>query len=245
MAAIGTRLLTFHIHDGDRLVRRESIEAESVTIGASAAAMVRVEDSEMADLQAVLNVNEDGTVQLLDLVGDASTGINGVPTANAELRRGDRITVGNIQITVQIAAPHPAYDDDDTLAEDVMSFVLRNATNPHDASGDRSRGKVLEVAQVFGNAVVDVRHFNGVPVTLGSGKDGNRPSSFPKRSCPMPTSRSSRARAAAGPLESANDGPASWTSATAATASLSCSQAEPPPARARAASSSRSKKTAV
>ena len=169
MAAIGTRLLTFHIHDGDRLVRRESIEAESVPIGASAAAMVRVEDSEMADLQAVLNVNEDGTVQLLDLVGDGSSGINGVATANAELRRGDRITVGNIQLTVQIAAPHPAYDDDDTLAEDVMSFVLRNATNPHDASGDRSRGKVLEVAQVFGNAVVDVRHFNGVPVTLGSG----------------------------------------------------------------------------
>ncbi|GDX81874.1 hypothetical protein LBMAG42_36850 [Deltaproteobacteria bacterium] len=196
MAANGSLLLTFDIYEGDRLVRRESIDAESVTIGRGPAAMLRVDDPDLADLQAVLNVNGDGTVQLLDLVGDGSTGLNGKPAVNVVLRSGDAISFGNIQIKLQIpdqpmivnadgarALEDVADDDtnpgerldagfddaDDTLAEDVMSFVLRASAESNEAVGDRSRGRVLEVAQVFGDSVVDVRHFNGVPVTLGSG----------------------------------------------------------------------------
>jgi hypothetical protein len=67
-----------------------------------------------------------------------------------------------------VAAPaESAADDDDGPVEDVMSFVLR--TSASDATSDRARGKLLEVAQVFGEAVVDLQHFDRAGrVTLGS-----------------------------------------------------------------------------
>ncbi len=198
MAGSSALSLSFDIYNGDQLVRREELRAESVTIGKGPAAMLRVEDPALQDLQAVLNVNEDGSVQLLDLVGDSSTQVNGEPVSNVVLRSGDAITIGNIRITVQIPddaarvslekpsahrAPEDAgdqntspgeslgagEDDDDAPVEDVMAFVMRASASANDAAADRTRGKVLEVAQVFGDSVVDVRHFRNVPCTLGSG----------------------------------------------------------------------------
>jgi len=195
MAGSSALSLSFDIYNGDQLLRREELRAESVTIGKGPAAMLRVEDLALQDLQAVLNVNEDGSVQLLDLVGDQSTRVNGEAVSNVLLRTGDAITIGTVRITVRIpdqAAAHvegagaveefagdentspgeaipSAVEDDDAPVEDVMAFVMRASASASDAAADKSHGKVLEVAQVFGDSVVDVRHFRGVPVTIGSG----------------------------------------------------------------------------
>lgn len=191
--------LTFEIYRGDEFIRREELNAESVTIGKGPAAMLRIEDSGLQDLQAVLNITEDGSVQLLDLVGDSTTTVNGQPVSNILLGNGDTIAVGDVRVVVRIAvadsfadeeatrvdaAPHraPADDsaapvgspegvaalDDDEPLEDVMAFVMRASASANDAGADRSRGKVLEVAQVFGEAVLDVKHFRGGRVTIGS-----------------------------------------------------------------------------
>ena len=188
MAGNSALSLSFDIYNGDQLVRREELRAESVTIGKGPAAMLRVEDPALHDLQAVLNVNEDGSVHLLDLVGDGSTKVNGEAVSNVVLRSGDAVTIGTIRITIQIpdgaaaleqAAPVaaatapgqsvPSGEEDDAPVEDVMAFVMRASASANDAAADRSRGKVLEVAQVFGDSVVDVRHFKNAPVTIGSG----------------------------------------------------------------------------
>ncbi|MFN7144107.1 MAG: AgmX/PglI C-terminal domain-containing protein [Myxococcota bacterium] len=196
----GSLVLTFEIFDGGQFLRREELSAESVTIGKGPAAMLRIEDAALQDLHAVLNVNEDGTVQLLDLVGDQSTQVNGAPVSNVVLSNGDTVGFGAIRVVVRITdsaafaddeatrvdapgvaaeghtevageAPEAqAWTGDDEPAEDVMAFVMRASATTTDAGADRSKGRVLEVAQVYGDAILDVKHFAaGSGVTVGSG----------------------------------------------------------------------------
>ena len=65
-------VLTFEVSRGDEFLFKEQVSAESVTIGKGPAAMLRVEDDDLADLQAVINQNDDGSLQVLDLVGQGT-----------------------------------------------------------------------------------------------------------------------------------------------------------------------------
>ncbi len=57
---------------------------------------------------------------------------------------------------------------DDTLASHVLDVLLRD-DDRYDPTADRAKPKVLEVAQVFGDAVVDLKHFAaGREVSLGA-----------------------------------------------------------------------------
>jgi len=215
MAASKSIVLTFEIFRGEDFIRRQELKEESVTIGRGPAAMLRVEEGNLQDLQAVLNVNDDGTVQLLDLVGDGSTMVNGQPVSNVLLSTGDKLGFADLQIVVRITdaaafaddeatrvdAPPPVAApvradvsaqiadrfaeasgaageealaegqeyDDEAPTEDVVSFVMRASATANDASADRSRGRVLEVAQVFGDAVLETRLFaKGSRVRVGS-----------------------------------------------------------------------------
>lgn len=223
MASSGKLVLTFDIHQNNVFLRREEISAESVTIGRGTAAMLRIDDPALADLHAVINVNDDGSVQLLDLGSPAGTRVNGQPISNTLLRTGDEVTAGGLRLVVSIvdesafseeeatqlagpgmvaaaleAAPPvgsaaqaasggdeeetspvdpeaPAYPDDHVAMEnqtpgDVMAFLLRHAALTSEGGGDKSRPRVLEVAQVWGQAVLDVKQYarGTAPVTIGA-----------------------------------------------------------------------------
>ena len=81
--------LSFEIFSGDSALRSETLSAESVTIGRGPAAMLRIEDDSLADLHAVVNINDSGTVQILDLGGAAGTQVNGKSVSNSTLDAGD------------------------------------------------------------------------------------------------------------------------------------------------------------
>jgi len=195
MAASKSVVLTFEIFKGTEFLRREESSSESVTIGKGPAAMLRVEDPALHDLHVVLNVNDDGSVQLHDLAADRSTIVNGQPVgSNVVLAPNDVISIGAVRIVVRIAdtaayadeeatrvnvapvvqpaaeeAPVPEVGDDDGV-EDVMAYVMRASAAAGEAGADRSKGKVLEVSQVFGDAILGVRHFSkGAKVRVGSG----------------------------------------------------------------------------
>ncbi len=198
-------VLTFEVYDGEAFVTRRELSAESVTIGRGAAAMLQVDHEALADLHAVINVNDDGSVVLLDLGSSGGTHVNGEAVSNATLRTGDSITIGAIQIKVQItdeaafsdeeatqlaASPLAGGVDDGSLettadadtdngtheqvetdlSEDVLAFVMRSGTASGDAGVDRRRPTVLEVAEVWSDIVMDVKHYarNGRPVTAGT-----------------------------------------------------------------------------
>jgi pSer/pThr/pTyr-binding forkhead associated (FHA) protein len=194
------------VYEGEAFVTRRELSAESVTIGRGAAAMLQVDHEDLADLHAVINVNDDGSVVLLDLGSTGGTTVNGETVSNATLRTGDTITIGAIQIKVQITdegafadeeatqlaiapvssgeesvAPLETTSDPDTdagtheavehdLSEDVLAFVMRSGTASGDAGVDRRRPTVLEVAEVWSDIVMDVKHFprQGKAVTAGT-----------------------------------------------------------------------------
>jgi hypothetical protein len=208
MANANKLVLTFQIYDGDEFLQREEMSAESITIGCGAAAMLRVENDALAELQAVINVGDDGTVKILDL-GNGGTKVNGEEVNNTNLRTGDSIEVGTIRIQVsivdeeafsdeaatQVAAPPVENDSDDAtapavsageleseqaddaeehmeqeLSEDVMAFIMRSGTGSSGAGENTKTGKVLEVAQIWSDMVMDVKHYpkQGKPVTAGT-----------------------------------------------------------------------------
>ena len=123
-------VLTFEVSRGDEFLFREQLSAESVTIGKGPAAMLHIEDDALADLQAVINLTDNGSVQVLDLVGEG-TSLNGEAVVNAPLATGDLLEMGEIQILVQFeggvapddAAPEPTSpmdgsdEEDDELAD--------------------------------------------------------------------------------------------------------------------------------
>ena len=197
-ATSGKLVLSFEVHDGGQAPHREEFQAESVTIGRGAAALLRIENDALAELHAVVNVNDDGTVQLLAL--GEGLAVNGQPVNNAALRSGDVITIGPVRIDVTLkeaagqvgAAPVEDDLDDRTdpaaqpmeiieaptgderleheLSEDVMAFIMRSGTATSDAGIDRSKAKVLEVAEVWGDMILDIKHYprGGKPVTVGT-----------------------------------------------------------------------------
>ncbi|MCP4809895.1 MAG: AgmX/PglI C-terminal domain-containing protein [Proteobacteria bacterium] len=209
-----TPVLTFEVYRGSVFLFREDLSAESITIGKGPAAMLRVEDDALQDLQAVVNLNEDGTVQLLDLVGEG-TQVNGEQVVNATLNDGDTIEIGEIKITVgftandfsdeeatQMVRPAEgeetaeevtdhsgaafalkskdeveagAADGDDAEeagepTEDVMAFIMRSGTAQSDLGVDRGKNPVLEVAEIWGDVVMDIKHYakGGKPVSVGT-----------------------------------------------------------------------------
>ena len=222
-----TPTLTFEVYRDNTFLFREDLSAESITIGKGPAAMLRIEHEALQDLQAVVNVNEDGTVQLLDLVGEG-TKVNGEQVVNANLADGDSIEIGEVKIVLsmgtafadeeatqmvrspdaeepevtdasgaQFAAntadegaaesaaagaeasadePAPIVDQDDegddapVVTEDVMAFIMRSGTAQSDVGVDRRKPPVLEVAEIWGDVVMDVKHYakGAKPVTVGT-----------------------------------------------------------------------------
>jgi len=207
--ANGNIRLTFEISNGDNLLRREEISAESVTIGRGPAAMLRIDDEALADLHAVVNVKEDGTVQLLDLGSPTGSQVNGdAVTGNADLTTGDVISVGPITIALTIEAPAEVVEEatqpvppeedeveqtdqvpeavtaaaaaqavaDESIAdagEDVMAFIMRSGTASSDAGVDRKKAKILEVAEIWADSVMDVKHYpkgsQNIPIGSSTG----------------------------------------------------------------------------
>lgn len=206
-ASSGKLTLSFEVYNGNQHLFRKDLSAESVTIGRGPAAMLRVENDALADLHAVINVNDDGTVQLLDLGSPGGTHVNGEKINNTQLRTGDSIQIGEVRLSISIVdeqafqdeeatqlavppPPHtPAVNEEVTDAlgiaapagadveeapqgntEDVLAFIMRSGTARGDAGIDRKRAKVLEVAEIWGDVILDVKHFpkGGRPVTAGT-----------------------------------------------------------------------------
>ena len=198
-------VLTFEVYEGEAFVTRRELSAESVTIGRGAAAMLQVDHADLADLHAVINVNDDGSVVLLDLGSTSGTSVNGETVSNATLRTGDDITIGGIRIKIQITDEAAFADEEATqlaaapvageasvgslettadadtdggtheqvehdLSEDVLAFVMRSGTASGDAGVDRRQPTVLEVAEVWSDIVMDVKHYprNGKVVSAGT-----------------------------------------------------------------------------
>jgi pSer/pThr/pTyr-binding forkhead associated (FHA) protein len=208
MATPGKIGLTFEVYVGDELLKREDFSAEAITIGRGSAALLKIDNDALSDLHAVINVSDDGTVRVADLVGTGSgVSVNGEKVMNAVIKNGDTVSIGDVRIQVgvfdegafaeeeatqvaispAVSAPtadsgndalettspnieEPAAAAETELSEDVLAFIMRSGTATGEAGIDRKKGRVLEVAELWSDIVMDVKHYprGGRPVTAGT-----------------------------------------------------------------------------
>ena len=169
--------------DGNEAGTQE-FQDEMVTIGKGAAAVLQIEDPDLADLHAAVQLTDDGSVTLLDLGSEGGTLLNGEKINNSPVSDGDEIRLGKTVITLGLIQPvveeevaEAAGDADNRAlntqerheaeaaeeiaeAEDVIDFILRSGTAESDLGIDRKAPPVLEVAEIWSGTVMNVRHYN-------------------------------------------------------------------------------------
>lgn len=245
MATDSPPLLTFEVFRGTALIKRAELTEPSITIGSGPSALLPVDDPQLAELHAVLNVEDDGTISVLDLGSDTGIVYNGERISQAHLKSGDTFSVGTLSFRLLVgagaasgsfddfddedatyvapsmaalqqqraeeaaaaaaettdaaaAAPPPAApvpapvpaaaepppsvnkldihqdgdeDDDEDHVEDVMDFIMRSGTAQSGLGVNKKRPKVLEVNQIWGEVLLDTKHFSqthGNDVSIGS-----------------------------------------------------------------------------
>ncbi|HMV65321.1 MAG TPA: FHA domain-containing protein, partial [Myxococcota bacterium] len=186
MAATPT--IKFQVFRGNTLLAESSFAEPSVSIGRSPQALLRVDDPSLGELHAVLNVEDDGTVQLLDLGTEAGTSYKGQKISNVVLSSGDTFELGDVRVLVRFderehttptmdvrpvgaAVDEMPTDDDATeLAQDedvdVLDMLVRAGSTS--AGANTKAPKVLEVSHVWGDALLESKQFaRGHTVTVG------------------------------------------------------------------------------
>jgi hypothetical protein len=106
--ATQTPTLTFEVYRGSALIKRQDLTEQSITIGSGAAALLPVDDAQLAELHCIVNVEDDGSLSLIDLGGEAGVVHNGARVANAVIRSGDVFSVGNLRFRVTAQQAHAA-----------------------------------------------------------------------------------------------------------------------------------------
>jgi len=173
--------LAFTISVDGQPAGTQEFEDEMVTIGKGAAAVLQINDPDLADLHAAVQLADDGSVTLLDLGSEGGTLLNGEKINNSPVNDGDEIRLGKTVIklglvqpeeedaaavTEQAGAAAPSRDEHEAIAaaevaeaEDVIDFILRSGTAESDLGIDRKAPPVLEVAEIWSGTVMNVRHY--------------------------------------------------------------------------------------
>ncbi len=154
---------------GDEVLVERDLSEPSISIGRSASALLVLDDASVSDLHAVINVEDDGSVQLLDL--GAGTKHKGESISNATLSPGDSFQLGDVTISVQFDEKESTTPTVDVRPEegedyvghggvevDALEFVFHRPSS--EVSGlDKKAATVLEVNQIWENTVVETKQF--------------------------------------------------------------------------------------
>src|SRR5688572_20479013 len=82
MASDSKNPLVLEVWRGKQLLQRAEFFEPSVTLGSGQSAMLRVDSPAISELHAVVNVEDDGTLLVLDLGGLGGIQVNGEQVAN-------------------------------------------------------------------------------------------------------------------------------------------------------------------
>jgi pSer/pThr/pTyr-binding forkhead associated (FHA) protein len=188
MADASQITLHFRVYRGGELLHEADLSEPSISIGRADHALLKIDDPSVGELHAVINVEDDGTVQLLDLGTAAGTSYGGRRISNADLSPGDRFVLGDIEIEVRydeaenttptmdvrpeggvpVVADADGEDSEESI-EDVLDLVMRSGTGSSNLGLDMAAPKVLEVNQIWSNLLLDTRHYSrGSEVRVGS-----------------------------------------------------------------------------
>ena len=163
---MGSKLaLTFRIFKQGQLVRTETLTQGVIKLGKVASAHLQLDDESVSRMHAILEVTQD-QVSLIDLGSTRGTFVNGQRINKATLQSGDTITVGDVRVevafasvaqVVEVAPPVPQVTQ--TMPPPVpMAPPAAAPTFAQHADEELGGARAVEVATLFGDSVVNVKH---------------------------------------------------------------------------------------
>jgi pSer/pThr/pTyr-binding forkhead associated (FHA) protein len=175
MSRIST--LRVKVFRGDELLVEREFTEPSVRIGRSVDANLRVDDASLGELHAVLNVEDDGKVRVLDLGTDAGTKIKGERIANATLSTGDGFELGDLRVEVQFDEAEGTTPTVDVRPEDLPAPEPAAATAVASAVAPPSLEKKPAAAAGAAVATLDERaqHLMELVTRAAGSGDGKGP----------------------------------------------------------------------
>jgi len=88
--------------DGDTELFTSSFQRDVINIGKLARAQIRLEDSNVSRMHAVIEVTSDGKVEIADLNSTNGTYVNGEKVNRTVLYSGDQIRIGDVRLTIDV-----------------------------------------------------------------------------------------------------------------------------------------------
>ncbi len=104
------RALCFALYRNDQLIRKETVASSILKIGRDDRAHLRVDDVKVARMHAVIEIDPDDAVTLIDLGSEGGTFVNDKRINKCALRPGDRVRVGSTTIVLE-EPPKPDEDE--------------------------------------------------------------------------------------------------------------------------------------
>jgi hypothetical protein len=132
----------------------QEFEQEMVTIGKGGAAVLQINDPELADLHCAVQINDDGAVTLLDLGSEAGTLLNGEAVNNNTVVDGDEIRAGKTVIKLGLIRPEAEVDEDEEDTGPIVQPAMGLQTHPLDDLGETEN--VLDFVMRSGKAESDL-----------------------------------------------------------------------------------------
>ncbi len=157
--------------EGD-LVKEETLEATSVTIGRAPSNVIVLDDEAVSDLHAVVKLNSDHTLILTDLGSERGTFIDDEPVdVRTELEPGSVVRIGpfTLQFFLEVfedqVSDQPPLESEseaplETATRDLISLIFESWNRRDDSGVDDVRArKVLEIYEIWGDKILSVQQY--------------------------------------------------------------------------------------
>jgi TonB family protein len=96
--------ITFHIYEGDQLVRTETFAQDVIKIGKLDSSHLRIDDAAVSRMHSVIEVSGPEEVYIIDLGSASGTVVNGQRVNKARLESGDQLQFGNTTVVIEVGA---------------------------------------------------------------------------------------------------------------------------------------------
>lgn len=96
--------ITFHIYEGEQLVRSETLAQDVIKIGKLDSSHLRIDDAAVSRMHSVIEVSGPGEVYIIDLGSASGTVVNGERVNKARLESGDQLQFGDTVVVVEVGA---------------------------------------------------------------------------------------------------------------------------------------------
>lgn len=161
----GTPKIAIQITMPDGTSHDASYDVDSVLIGSGPSALLRIEDSQVSSIHAVIKRQADGGMTIIDLGSEAGTVVNGSPISEpTPLRTGDRIRLGRVGLVLKSGTKEPAQYTSAT--EKALVYDNPEKTLETDAGAKKAAVARVEQANKSTDVAVDVSASGVAPTKI-------------------------------------------------------------------------------